>query len=162
MVDNRTKVVEWVRAETTQTVHTVRDRCVSHWLGELHRRSGNQWALGQVNGSPTFELSGTCCSVPGVKVIPKRHSREGSYSVVGQYYILQHALIWIIWVDPSHLWQGWHKLCGHYRLDIKLRVHYYPGRMNIQADQLLILKSKYEWKLNPKVFSFIDGLCDAA
>ena len=32
-MDNRTKVVGWVRVETTQTVHTVRDRCVSHWLG---------------------------------------------------------------------------------------------------------------------------------
>lgn len=43
-----------------------------------------------------------------------------------------------------------------YKLDINLRAHYYPGKLNIHADSLSRLKSKYEWKLHPKVFQHLD------
>lgn len=43
-----------------------------------------------------------------------------------------------------------------FKLDIDLRAHYLPGKLNVQADGLSREKSMYEWKLHPELFRVID------
>lgn len=42
-----------------------------------------------------------------------------------------------------------------YKWDINLCAHYYPGKLNTLAGKL---KSKYEWKLSPKMSQYINSL----
>jgi len=45
-----------------------------------------------------------------------------------------------------------------FKLDIDLRAHYLPGKLNVQADGLSRQKCLYEWKLNPGLFRHIDRM----
>jgi hypothetical protein len=156
VVDQRTRIVEWVHSKATQGPNSDGNRCIGNWMWQLHRNTQEtfgMWDRSMATMPSNFrELAAVYLGLKSFSAVLQGkaltvltdHTTTCAYlNHLGGPVQTLTKLAQAVWALVL-------------KLDISLRAHYLPGIDNVPADNLSRQNTLYEWMLNPGLYHHID------